>query len=757
MKLSLAVIAKDEYDDIHRIITQYSDYFDEIAIAIDDDKYYKILDKEFKKDKKVKFYKYTWIDDFAHKRNWLTEKLTGDYYVRIDTDDAIKSPEKLREVAYRAFTNNIGIVYCLYDYSKDDWGNVNAQHYRETIIKNCDNYYWNKPIHENVLPKDTKDHNIFLDEEIRIEHLATPKHLEESYMRNVRYLLDEYKRDGDNTDPRTIAYLGRMLFAIGEHDRALHFLELHIKNSGWDEDRYTSWCQIAEIMRQKKEYKVAIGAAMEALDERPDYPEAYFKLHDVYQEQEQWDKAIFWGTEGLKKPIPKALTLLDPSAYSWRPALSLSFCYLQKGDFIQAKKLFDIAEKAAPTLDFIKKQKAVYEMGYEHTMYMKHLMWIVQFLNAKDKTKIKPLIESIPNELHEHEVVSSLKNTFLEPKTWGEKEISIYCGVGGEQWTPDIVKTGVGGSEEAVIYMSQELTKLGYKVTVYNTCGDKEGDYVGVKYLNSHRFNPNDNHNIVISWRVNVFPWVEKAKKKILWIHDIPLNIRWTNETVEKIDKVIVLSDYHKSLLPPIVPKEKIFVSTNGILPKDFEHLSTDKRENKRIIYASSYNRGLEKILRNWKTIKKEVPDAKLDIYYGWQVYDTFVKDGTIRDDGWKSEMTKLMQQDGITEHGRIGHKELLKEYCKAGVYAYPCTYSGEINCIALTKAIACGCDIITNDFAVMKERSPNAVSDDVFIDKLIEKLKDPKPKDIDKEYIKSMSWEAVAKDWDKKLFNEKV
>jgi ubiquinone/menaquinone biosynthesis C-methylase UbiE len=84
----------------------------------------------------------------------------------------------------------------------------------------------------------------------------------------------------------------------------------------------------------------------------------------------------------------------------------------------------------------------------------------------------------------------------------------------------------------------------------------------------------------------------------------------------------------------------------------------------------------------------------------------------------------------------------------------YPCNYLGEINCIALTKAIATGCIAVTNDHPIMVERNVyGTVSNDKFKDHLIATLKN-KPDCIDtKEYIKNNSWEAVAKDWDSRLF----
>jgi glycosyltransferase involved in cell wall biosynthesis len=203
------------------------------------------------------------------------------------------------------------------------------------------------------------------------------------------------------------------------------------------------------------------------------------------------------------------------------------------------------------------------------------------------------------------------------------------------------------------------------------------------------------------------------------------------------------------------VPDEKIYVSTNGINSDDFVDLVSNKKPH-RIIYASSYNRGLETILKQWPDIRKEIPDAELHIYYGWEVFDQFVNQGLIQEDGWKSRMVELMRQDGVKEHGRIGHKELLKEYCKAAIFAYPCTYAGEINCIAFTKAVACGCYPVTNDYAVMEERNKFglvAKDEESFKEYLIDALKKSHNDPIDRDYIQENSWDTVAKDWCERLF----
>jgi glycosyltransferase involved in cell wall biosynthesis len=467
-----------------------------------------------------------------------------------------------------------------------------------------------------------------------------------------------------------------------------------------------------------------------------------------------WKKAVEWGKMGLAKPLPKTFMLLDPSSYSWRPTLSLAFAYFQLSEFETAMKLLQVAKKEAPNLDWILSNEKLFSDALENKRFVEHFMWLYKFLEEKKHAKLPALFDCIPHALKECDQLFALRNKYRPAVEWDKDTVTIFCGHSPEPWSPKLVDTGIGGSEEAVIHLSQSLTKLGWKVTVFCNCMDMEGDYHGVKYFHYTEFNPKDMHNILISWRVNMFQFSMNAKKKIVWLHDLPVNIDLSKEGVESFDKIVVLSQYHKGMLLGRVPEEKIFVTTNGINAKDFEGLISNKKPH-RIIYASSYNRGLETILDMWPEVRTAVPDAELHIYYGWQVYDEFVNQGLIKEDGWKAKMIEKMKQEGVFDHGRIGHKELLKEYCKAAVMAYPCTYAGEINCIALTKAIACGCYPVTNDYAVMAERNTTGVvakDEESFKQELIKALKYSHNDPINRGYIAANSWDAVAASWDKEL-----
>lgn len=755
--IALGIIAKDEVAKLKNIIDKYGKFFDQIHIAYDN------LKVEEVKNDNVFLHSYIWINDFSHKRNYLANKIKAsgcDYYFTIDCDDEIENPEGIKNIYKKAKDQDVSIVYLPYEYSKDEFGNVNAAHNKERLIKCTDNLFWNKKIHENVLPKSMVSHKVVIDTTVKVIHIKTHEEYADSLERNSRYLIKEFNEDRENTDPRTLAYLGRGFMALKDHDKAIYFLQRHIEKCGWDEDKCTSFCQLAEIFREKQDYDKAISCATEALLIRPDYPDPYLTLHSIYQERQMFDKAIEWGEMGLKRQLPQTMMITDPSAYTWRPALSMSFCYLQIGEYEKAWKLFSYAKKLAPTVEFVVQNEKMYRMAYEHKNFMESFVKVYNFIKEREENKLPDLVNSIPSELNENELVCKLKATHLPNKTHADNEVTIMCSCTLDTWSPKSVESGIGGSEEAVIHLSNELTKLGYVVTVYNNCGEDEGVYNGVRYVNYYKFNPKDKFNIIISWRVNIFAhFTCFAKKKLVWLHDVIQD--GSVEKPESYDKVIVLSDYHKSLLPEFVPEEKIYVSANGINIEDFKNDGIVRMPH-RVIYASSYDRGLEHLLEMWPDVLKEVPDAELHVFYGWNNYDKFVADGTA-DGAFKTRMVEKLKQKGVYEHGRIGHKELKDEFYKAGVWAYPCTFK-EISCITAMKAQACGCAIISTDYAALKNTLKtgtiiNGCGDDKEVQKkfkeaLIDTLKNGKKHgDVDKSMF---AWSKIANEWDRDLFKPK-
>lgn len=756
MRLALHVIAKDEKDQLERIINDYGQFFDEIVIAVDED-------IDIHQDSKVKLHNYKWKNDFSDKRNFLADKTESEYYFRLDTDDVINNPENIRAVFDNVVKNKIDIVYMEYLYAKDKDGNCVAKHWRETIVRKDSNFSWKAPVHESVVVKDTSKFIGVKEKRVSILHDTDDNHSERSAMRNFKILLEDFNKDKENTDPRTLSYLGRMLLGVGKYEKAKAFLELLVQKSGWDEDKYFALCEIGHCWAQLGNLKRAVACCQEALSINVDYPDAYLELSQIYVEFKDYDKAIHWGLLGLQKKEPDTLYVLDPSKYSYRALMNLAIALFHKGDYKTAKQYYDKASEIAPNEDFIKNNRDLFTEAYNNDEFMRNYLTAFKFINKNDPKKCVDFVKAIPSQLMKDERVISLRNEILPAKTWGDNEIVIHCGASWEDWAAPSVIRGIGGSEEAVIYISKELVKLGWKVTVFNQCGDLEGDYEGVTYKSFFEFNPRDEHNIIISWRANMFVNDVKAKKKIVWLHDVPINQLGEGEE-DTFDKILVLSEFHKSLLPKNIPEEKIVVSSNGINTQDFMTNGV-ARNPKRMIYTSSYDRGIVHLLKMWSDIKKEVPDAELHLFYGWETYDRMVYKG-VRDIEFKRSMVSAMNQEGIFEHGRVGHKKLIKEFQKSGLYVYPSHFQ-EISCISAMKAQGCGCVPVVTDYAALNEtvkqgikvsgKCGNPEVDERFKTELISILNDEQRQEDLRKSVKEnkfeFGWDKVAEQWSA-LFN---
>jgi len=184
-------------------------------------------------------------------------------------------------------------------------------------------------------------------------------------------------------------------------------------------------------------------------------------------------------------------------------------------------------------------------------------------------------------------------------------------------------------------------------------------------------------------------------------------------------------------------------------------------RNPHKIIYTSSYDRGLQHLLELWPKVKEAVPDAELHVFYGWQLFEKFYKDNA-SSMAWMKRMQEMMTQDGITDHGRVTQEELAEFTKTCGIWAYP-THFGEISCISAMKAQAYGCEPVIVNYAALKEtvQFGRKVEGDIYDDEtkeeftkqLIDALKSPMSDDDRQKMMdwanKEYSWLHVAGRWD--------
>ena len=270
---------------------------------------------------------------------------------------------------------------------------------------------------------------------------------------------------------------------------------------------------------------------------------------------------------------------------------------------------------------------------------------------------------------------------------------------GVDSWDPDNISKGITGSEEAVIYMSQQLAALGMRVIVFGVPPENSPHLSQVANPQFVRFSSwkKEPLDIAISWRMPHAAKIllQMAKKVYLWPHDtcgtfIP------KDQIEAFDGVLWLSEWQRRQWISVNSAFKKFepIFGNGIIPEQFGPIA--KRENPfSCIYGSNYGRGLEELIDLWPSVKEKFPLATLDIYYGWQHW------GLLKPHEEKLLKKKLERLEGAVDHGLVGHEELSCAYGKASFWTYPCKMPETFCITALRAQFAGAVPIVIQDSAL--------------------------------------------------------
>ena len=283
-------------------------------------------------------------------------------------------------------------------------------------------------------------------------------------------------------------------------------------------------------------------------------------------------------------------------------------------------------------------------------------------------------------------------------------------------WTnPD--RQGIGGSETSHIEMAQRLARLGHDVVSFAPTANR-GDYLidpaGVRW-----FNFEDAAAQVKEYG----QFVERIGGPAIWviyrapelIDFVPEgNPCWlicqdtdytragqqlTPERIAKLTRLVALCKTQQDFYHAKYPSARVSLSSNGIKRQLIEEIAAFRPERNphRLMYASSPDRGMDNLLEIFPRLREMVPDAELHIYYGFDNIEKVVafcgKNSRV---ALKTDRLRaLLEQPGVTFHGRLGQPELLREWFKAGLWVHPSNFT-ETSCITCMDAQACGAIPVT-------------------------------------------------------------
>ena len=279
----------------------------------------------------------------------------------------------------------------------------------------------------------------------------------------------------------------------------------------------------------------------------------------------------------------------------------------------------------------------------------------------------------------------------------GKLDIILACGDTREIWNPDLVEAkGIGGSETAACDWARGMVARGHRVRVYTRCGEAKV-YDGVEYLPTAALATKPLADVAIAWRSPRLLQHVRANVQLVWAHDTTVHGAWANQ------KVVALSEWHRKTLleaHPMLDPQNVRVIPSAIRTKDF--VGNVERRPHSAVCMSAHERHLLAFVDIWPRIRKEVPDATLDLFYG---YDEWKKMGAasaeqIRYFDRKRPMLEAM---GVTFHPRLPPKEVAAKMLSASVWLYPTNWPECWPAVA-AQAQAAGLFSVTTDLAALPE-----------------------------------------------------
>lgn len=288
---------------------------------------------------------------------------------------------------------------------------------------------------------------------------------------------------------------------------------------------------------------------------------------------------------------------------------------------------------------------------------------------------------------------------------WGRESVMIYSGPAWERFDFRNLEKGIGGSEIWQVCLSRELSKLGYRVTVFADCpesGIMDGDVLWLHYGQYNKWlEEHWSDYAILSRTTDPLNFPLRAGRVFVQLHDVWLMSPRDQLYLEKVEKFCTLSkwhwdfakDYHK------IPDNKMALTANGIDFSRFDGIITE-RDPYKLIWTSSLDRGIDNVLYLWPFIKERVPEATLHVFYGTYNWKESAKKKNDQEALKKIDIIEEgLKQQGINYQGRVSQARLALEFKSSALLLYPGWFS-ETFFIGGIEAQRAGVPVIANKYA---------------------------------------------------------
>lgn len=487
---------KDEIDEIETMLIDASPYVEHIYLTVTREEGMKPVSELADKTKNTTLSFFEWTGRFDEARNFNFAQSTSRYKFWLDIGDRFQF-SRLEEIDLEAQDS----VWLKYQYAFDEQGRCIGEHWRERIIDTRIPYTWKGWVHETLIsdvPQRTKRYDI------PVVHYKQDK--EGSIIRNHEILEKAYEA---TRDPRYIHYLALSYYTQKDWRRALELFTEYMEVGGWDEEKYRSLLRMSESAAQLDKRAEALNYALQAAGLMPAYPWAYYNLAEIEFQLDNWEECLEWLRVAFSKPEPETAAIYDPTIPE-KAKIIAAMCEFMLGDARKALQILETVQ-GEDTADL----KRIYQEEAN-----REVQAAVLKETAKYVEDITSIWEQLPDDFKYDNKYRFVREVMTKPKTWPKKSIVFFCGKGYEEWGPHTLDKGMGGSEEAIVYLTPELAKLGYDVTVYGEVKEEYKDR-GVTWRPWRQIDKRDHFDTLVIWRSPQLVTQFNANKILIDVHDL--------------------------------------------------------------------------------------------------------------------------------------------------------------------------------------------------------------------------------------------
>lgn len=552
-------------------------------------------------------------------------------------------------------------------------------HAKERIFRADVEWKWEYPIHECCRgPMSTR--SVSLEDPVVVHHRQRG---DEKRSRNHDAILDWYKSESDN--PRATMLLGHSMMDRATTDdgnetaarQAMALYAKAVEELDVGDDTYHCLLSMAMLQARFFDPSRVTSYLARALEIHPRWPQAMIAMAEHSERQGDLSGASEWARLALDQSPPETLHVWDREDADQRPAQVLT----------------RVSERRAE------------QQGSR---------WLGKGPH-KDRWGTDP-----------------------------ERSVCFFLHPGAEPFNPELIlEHGSGGTERLVTDLARYLAADGRRVVVYGNVGDADGSVMdGVEFYDSSLFHPDQPFGAFVAVRAaQMLSAPIKARRKILWLHDVnvgPLPLG----AIQHADMVVVPSPWlarRTEALYGVV--EGMRVVPNGI---DFDLFSGAAlpsycRDLSKVLYASSPDRGLERLLDLWPSIVESTSAESLDVFYGWDAIEALIHAGhpaarqlqafvsriTFKID----RLNKRFGQGTVNWNGRVSEPELAVAMGQAGCLASPSSFCETFGMV-FVQAMAAQCPPVTSRLGAPEEFLPRCLAvggspdSEEFADRFVDAVK---------------------------------